>query len=264
MTHVISADGTRIAFDTRGRGDPLILVDGALCYRGMGPSAALAAKLSSSFSVVSYDRRGRGGSGDAPRYDIQREVEDLQALIAEVGGSANLFGVSSGAALVLETAKQTAGVKKIALYEAPFIVDATHGALDDSWRRIEAATAAGRSGEAVKLFMQSVGVPTMMIGVMRLLPVWKRLTAVGRTLPYDGALVKDNQRGKPLPAGRWQSVRMPTLVMDGGKSPQWMRNAMRALANVLPNATYRTLDGQTHMVKANAHVPVLTEFFNAV
>jgi pimeloyl-ACP methyl ester carboxylesterase len=263
MPHVTSADGTRIAFTRQGRGDALILVDGALCYRGMGPSGALAARLSTSFTVLTYDRRGRGESGDAPRYAVQREVEDLQALIADVGGEASLFGVSSGAALVLETANQTAGVKKIAIYEAPFIVDTTHGALDDCWRHIDAAVASGQSSEAVKLFLQSVGVPSLMLGVMRLLPVWKRLTAAGRTLPYDGALVKDNQRGKPLPIGRWKSVRMPALVMDGGKSPEWMRNATRALAGVLPNATYRTLGGQTHIVKASAHVPVVTEFFAA-
>jgi pimeloyl-ACP methyl ester carboxylesterase len=93
------------------------------------------------------------------------------------------------------------------------------------------------------------------------MPVWSKLKAVAHTIPYDGAIVQDNQRGKPLPANRWTSVTVPTLVMDGGKSPAWMRHANRSLANVLPNARHRTLEGQTHMVKAEALAPTLVEFF---
>src|SRR3954471_2644607 len=150
MPNVTSADGTRIAFEARGSGRALILVDGALCYRGMGPSADLAKTLSSTFTVFTYDRRGRGESGDSARYAVQREVEDLQALIAEAGGEASLYGVSSGAVLALETANQSTGVRRIAVYEAPFVVDTTRPALDDYWRRIDTAVAAGQSSEAVK------------------------------------------------------------------------------------------------------------------
>jgi len=263
VPEVISRDHTRIVFDRQGKGAPLILVDGALCYRKMGPSASLAEQLAPHFTVFSYDRRGRGESGDTRPYAVEREIEDLQALIAETGGEANVFGVSSGAALALDTASQASGVRRLALYEAPFIVDRTRDSTSDYWARIGAAVAAGRSSEAVKLFMKSVGMPSFMITIMRLTPVWKTLAAVGHTLPYDGAIVKENQQGKPLSGRRWASATMPTLVMDGSKSPPWMRNATRALADVLPNAQYRTLDGQTHMVKAAVHAPVLVDFFKA-
>jgi hypothetical protein len=113
----------------------------------------------------------------------------------------------------------------------------------------------------VKLFLKSVGVPGFVSSLMPLMPMWSKLKAIAHTLPYDGAIVRDNQRGKPLPASRWSSSAVPALVMDGGKSPPWMRHASRALATVLPNAQYRTLEGQTHMLKAKAHAPILVEFF---
>jgi hypothetical protein len=115
----------------------------------------------------------------------------------------------------------------------------------------------------VKSFLKSVGVPGIVVSLMPLMPAWSKLKAVAHTLPYDGAIVRENQKGRPLPAGRWASVSIPTLVMDGGKSPQWMRHATRALANILPNAKYRTLEGQTHIVKPKAHAPVLVEFFES-
>jgi pimeloyl-ACP methyl ester carboxylesterase len=263
MPHVVSRDRTRIAYERQGRGAPLIFVDGALCHRKMGPAAAMAARLAPHFTVFTYDRRGRGESGDTAPYAVDREVEDLQALIAEAGGDVSLFGVSSGAVLAVETASRTPAVRRLATYEAPFVVDASHGAFDDDWRRIDSAVAAGRPGDAVRIFLRSVGMPGFMVNVMRLTPVWKKLAATGTTLPYDGAIMREYQQGKPLPSRRWSSVRMPTLVMDGGKSPTWMRNGQRAFANVLPNASYRTLPGQTHMVKADIQAPVLLEFFKA-
>jgi pimeloyl-ACP methyl ester carboxylesterase len=258
---VISKDGTAIAFDGIGRGSPVILVDGALCYRAMGPSGPLAKLLAEHFTVFTYDRRGRGDSGDTAPYAVEREVEDIEAVIKAAGGSAFVWGVSSGAALALEAANRLTGIKKLALYEAPFIVDDSRPPATDAWPRISEAVAAGRRSDAVQLFLRVVGVPAFFVALMRLMPVWSKLKGVAHTLPYDGAIVQDNQRGKPLPAGEWASVTMPTLVMDGGKSPAWMRHAMRSLANALPNAQYRTLEGQTHMVKAPAHAPMLVEFF---
>jgi pimeloyl-ACP methyl ester carboxylesterase len=259
---VRSKDGTAIAFNRIGHGSQVILVDGALCSRTMGPSGPLAELLAHDFTVFTYDRRGRGASGDTAPYSVAREVEDLEALVNEAGGSAFIWGVSSGAALGLEAASRIAGITRLALYEAPFIVDDSRPPISkDYWARISEAVAAGRRGEAVTLFLKSAGVPAFFVAVMRLMPVWSKLKSVAHTLPYDGALVQDNQRGTPLPARKWLSVTVPTLVMDGGKSPAWMRHAMRSLANVLPNADYRTLDGQTHMVKARAHAPALVEFF---
>ena len=258
---VISNDGTAIAFDRIGRGAPLILVDGALCYRGMGPSGPLARLLASNFTVFTYDRRGRGESRDTAPYAVEREVEDIQALINEAGGAAFLWGASSGAVLALEAANRLTGIEKLALYEAPFIVDDSRPTLENDWVRINEAVAADRRSDALTGFMKSVGMPAFVIAIMRLTPAWSKLKAAAHTLPYDGAIVKSNQRGRPLQAGSWACVTVPTLVMDGGKSPAWIRHANRALANVLPNAQYRTLEGQTHMVKAKAHVPTLLEFF---
>jgi pimeloyl-ACP methyl ester carboxylesterase len=245
MTTATSKDGTRIAFTRAGQGPALIFVDGALCYRASGPSAPVAALLQDRFTVFTYDRRGRGESGNTAPYAIDREVEDIAALIAEAGGRAILFGVSSGAVLALEAANRLDGIARLVLYEAPFIVDNTHPPIPpDFAARLHDAVASDRRGDAVRLFLKLVGVPAVGIAMMRLLPVWKKLAGVAHTLPYDIAIVGPNQRGNPLPAASWSGATMPTLAMDGGKSPAYMRNGMRALAGVLPNATYRTLPGQ--------------------
>jgi pimeloyl-ACP methyl ester carboxylesterase len=262
MSRTLSKDGTPIAFDRSGKGAALILVDGALCYRASGPSGPLAARLAEHFTVIAYDRRGRGDSGDTAPYAVEREIEDLDALIGEIGEPPFVYGVSSGAALALEAANRGLPIKKLALYEAPFIVDDARPPLpEDFLTRLNEAIASHRPGDAVALFLRQVGVPAVFIALMRVLPVWSKLKAVAHTLPYDITIVQDNQRGKPLSATRWARATMPTLVMDGGKSPAWMRHAMRALASVLSNATYRTLEGQTHMVKPKPHAPALVEFF---
>lgn len=264
MTKTVSKDGTAIAIDRTGRGPALVFVDGAMCYRASGPSQPMAAALADHFTVFTYDRRGRGDSGDTSPYDVQREVDDLEAVIREAGGQAFVFGVSSGAALALEAASRGVPMRKLALYEAPFFVDDSRPALpDDFVPTMNAALAAGRRADAVKMFMKLVGVPGVFIMMMRLMPAWPKLTAVAHTLPYDLAIVGPYQKGRPLPATRWTGATLPTLVMDGGKSPVWMRNATRSLAAVVPNATYRTLEGQTHMVKPKALAPPLVEFFRA-
>jgi pimeloyl-ACP methyl ester carboxylesterase len=259
---VFSKDGTAIAFDRIGYGPPVILIDGALCYRGMGQSGQLAELLAPHFTVFTYDRRGRGASGDTLPYAVEREVEDIAALLSEAGASAFVWGTSSGAVLALEAANCLSGIKKLALYEAPFIVDDTRPTTEDGWDRISGAVAADRRSDAVKLFLKLVGVPGFVRALMPLMiPMWLKLKAVAHTLPYDGAIVRDSQRGKPLPANRWASVTIPALVMDGGNSPAWMRHANRSLASVLPNARYQTLQGQTHMLKPKAHTPILVKFF---
>jgi pimeloyl-ACP methyl ester carboxylesterase len=258
---VLSKDGTAIAFDRIGNGPPVILVDGALCYRGMGQSGQLADLLAQHFTVFTYDRRGRGGSGDTAPYAVEREVEDIAVLLREAGGAAFVWGMSSGAVLALEAANRLSGIKKLALYEAPFIVDHSRSTTEGDWVRIGEAVAADRRSDAVKLFLKSVGAPAFFIVLMRLMPMWSKLKAIAHTLPYDGAIVRDNQRGKALPANQWAFVTVPTLVMDGGKSPAWMRRANQSLAASLANSQYRTLEGQTHMLKPKAHAPMLLEFF---
>jgi pimeloyl-ACP methyl ester carboxylesterase len=263
MTTTTSKDGTRIAFDRAGQGPAVIFVDGALCYRASGPSASVAGLLKEHFTVFTYDRRGRGDSGNTLPYAVQREVEDIAALIAEAGGTAFLCGASSGAILALEAASRLPGIPGLALYEAPFIVDNTRPPIpSDFLSRLEEAVAADRRSQAVKMFLTLVGVPGWGVAIMRLMPVWRKLTAVAHTLPYDITIAEPNQHGRPLPASRWSQATMKTLAIDGGKSPAYMRNGMRALASVLPNATYRTLPGQTHMVNAKVLVPVVEEFFS--
>lgn len=261
---VTSKDGTVIAFSRIGQGPALILVDGALCYRQFGPSQDLAARLASHFTVITYDRRGRGESGDTQPYAVEREVEDLAALLEVAGGAAYVAGQSSGAALAIEAANRLPGITKLALYEAPFVVDNTGKPVTQTLQTdLKEAVARGQRSKAVKLFMKQVGAPGFMLAIMPLFPMWSKLTAVAHTLPYDISVIIDHGSGKPLPPTLGASISVPILVMDGGKSPAWMRHSMQALAQTLPNANYRTLEGQNHMVKGDALVPALVEFFTA-
>jgi len=259
----LSKDGTWIAFDRIGNGSPVILVDGALCCRSMGPSAPLAKLLAPRFTVFTYDRRGRGESSDTAPYAVEREVEDLEAVLYEAGGTAFVWGSSSGAVIALEAAKRLPGIKKLAFYEAPFIVDDSRATTQEDWTRIDEAIASGRRSDAVKFFMRMVGVPGIVLTVMQWLPVWTKLKAVAHTLPHDGALVQDYEKGRPLPPAQWAAVTVPALVMAGAKSSTWMRQGNLALANVLPHAKYRALDGQTHALKPHVHAPILAEFFKS-
>jgi pimeloyl-ACP methyl ester carboxylesterase len=259
---LVSQDGTKIAYEVTGDGPPVILVDGAMCYRDSGPSRPLAAELASDFTVYSYDRRGRGESG-AGEYSVEREIEDLAALVKEAGGSVHLVGQSSGAMLALEAVNQGVGATKLAMYEPPLIVDGTHApAPADALAVMQGLVAADRRSDAVKTFMRSVGVPGVGLLIMQLLPVWKKLKGIAHTLPNDLALVEGLRLGRPLPTDRWTHS-VPTLVADGDKSPEYMRNSARAMAEVLPNASYKSLPGQTHLVKASALAPVLREFLTA-
>ncbi|WP_088051414.1 alpha/beta fold hydrolase [Virgibacillus dakarensis] len=263
MNKVISKDGTSIAYDKTGNGPVLILVDGALCYRASGPNGPLAEQLKEDFTVYTYDRRGRGDSDEKKPYAVEREVEDIDALIQEAGGSAYVFGSSSGAALALEAARCLPAIKKLALYEAPFVVDDSRaGVPEDYLDQLTEHVASDRRGKAIKLFMgKGVGVPAIFITMMPFMPAWKKMKAIAHTLPYDTILTVDHQKGKSLSGEEWSSITIPTLVGVGGKSPAWMNNAMQELANVLPNTKHRTLEGQTHIVKPDALAPVLTEFF---
>jgi len=257
-----SMDGTRIAFERVGHGPALIMVDGALCTRAMGPGHSLAPHLADRFTVFTYDRRGRGDSGDAAPYAVQREIDDLDALIAEAGGSAYVFGLSSGAALALEAAARGSAIRKLVLYEAPFIVDDSRPPVpEDIVAQMEALLADDRRGDAVKLFMRQVGAPRIAIAMMRFLPVWSRLKRVANTLPYDMTIVSGRQSGKPLSAESWESVTIPTLVLVGEKSPTWFHNSMRELASVLPNAQLDLAKRQTHMVKPRLLAPQLEQFY---
>jgi len=259
MDKVTSRDGTEIAFDRYGAGPAVILVGGAFQHRAMDPQTKqLAELLAASFDVIHYDRRGRGDSGDTLPYAIEREVEDLAALIDGAGRSASVFGMSSGGALVLEAAASALPITKLALYEPPFNLEAgRRSAMMDYSRQLTTLLAEGRRGDAAALAMTTFGAPHEMVDGMRHAPVWAMFESVAPTLAYDAAAMGDYS----VPTGRAQSITAPTLILDGGASPEWLRDVADALANALPSAQRRTLEGQTHEVSPEVLAPALQAFF---
>jgi pimeloyl-ACP methyl ester carboxylesterase len=256
MDKVRSSDGTSIAFDRLGAGTPVVLVSGASTTRAI--HAQLAELLAGDFTVLNYDRRGRGDSGDTPPYTIEREVEDLHAVITEAGRAAAVFGNSSGAVLALHAAAAGLPITKLALWEPPFMTD------PDAPRRQQAYVAqltelldAGRRGDAMALFMKTVGLPEAMIAGMRHAPMWPGMEAVAHTLAYDASIMGDSM----VPTGLVASVKAPTLVLDGSDTGAWAANSAQALTAALPNPRRRTLKGQAHNVAWDVLAPVLREFF---
>ena len=258
MNTITSKDGTSIAYDHSGEGPALILVDGALCYRAFGPMGPLAPHLAPRFTVYTYDRRGRGDSGDTAPFAVEREVEDLAASIAAAGGSAYVYGVSSGAALALQAAAHGLPITRLALFEPPYSLDAESVRRFIEYRtQLDQMLAEGRRGDAATLFMRFVGTPDDAIAQMRQAPMWPMFEAVAPTLAYDAAALGDGT----VPAERAASITIPALVMDGGASPAAMRDAVRAVADALPHAQHRTLEGQTHDAATEAVAPALIAFF---
>jgi pimeloyl-ACP methyl ester carboxylesterase len=262
MDKVISKDGTPIAYEKLGSGPALILVDGALCSRKFGPMPKLAPLLAQRFTVFMYDRRGRGDSGDTQPYAKERELEDLAALITAAGGSAFAVGLSSGAGLALEAAASGLNLAKLVAYEPPYVaMHEPHHAQANHEAQLQRLLAEGRRGDAVKYFMRDmVGAPGFVVVMMRLMPgVWKKLEAVAHTLPYDTRIMSDFT----VPAARFASIRVPSLVMHGGKTDAKLKKAAETVANVVPRARHRALDGQTHNVNPKVLAPAVTEFFTA-
>jgi pimeloyl-ACP methyl ester carboxylesterase len=258
MPVVTSADSTAIAYERTGSGPALVLVDGAMCYRAAGPMQPLAAVLQDSFTVYTYDRRGRGESSDTTPYAVAREVEDLQALIAQVGGEAYVYAISSGAALALATAAAGPWITKLAFYEPPFMAEVEDGArIKEYTERLNDLLDAGRKGDAVALFMTNVGVPAEAVAGMRAQAGWATLEAIAPTLAYDDQVLGDGS----VPRDLASTIAVPALVLAGGASPQSLQQAAKATADALPTAEHRTLDGQTHDVAPDALAPALVEFF---
>jgi pimeloyl-ACP methyl ester carboxylesterase len=262
MPFVTSQDGTQIGYSVVGSGPPIVLVDGAMCWRTMGPATPLAEELKDSFTVYTYDRRGRGESGDTKPYATEREIEDLQAVIAAAGGRAALYAISSGVVLALETANVTPGVTGLVLYEAPIFTDTTRKPVPANYvQRMDELVARGDNAGAVKHFMQNgINVPWFALVMMQLFGMFRKMAPVGPTLPYDTAFVAPLWTYKPLTPNRWPNVKVPVLCIGGSKSDEWMQNAQKAIAANLPNAQHRTLEGQNHMVAATAIAPVVKGF----
>lgn len=260
MKTVTSADGTTIAFDRYGSGPPLIMVSAAFNSRS-GSTQPLAVALQDRFTVVNYDRRGRGDSGDTAPYAVEREIEDIDALIASAGGSSAVFGHSSGATLALLAAARGSAISKLALYEPPFLVDDSRPPLAaDFPERLAALVAAGRRGDAVELYQtEGVGIPEDVVAQMRNAPFRPAMEAIAHTLVYDATIVGDLK----LPTELIATVTMPTLLIDGENSPPLLRNAARAVAEALPNGRRVTLAGQTHDISPDVTAAALAEFLSS-
>jgi Alpha/beta hydrolase family len=261
--HVTSRDGTAISYDRAGNGPAVVLVGGGL--DDGTENAPLAAELANRFTVLNYARRGRGESGDTPPYAIDREIEDLEALIAEAGGSAHVYGASSGGALALRAAAAGLAIDAIAVYEVPW-----NGADDwaPRWRRyaedVAAAIADGRPGDALELFLQVTETPDEHIAGMRGSPYWPAMEALAHTLPYDAACLGD---GRP-PTAVLTRIAQPVLVATGGPHPPdaatWVRAldpAADAMAKSIPNAERQILEGQSHVPDPTALALILERFF---
>ena len=263
METVRSADGTPIAYDQSGHGPLLIMVGGAMTARRSGTRPQLAGLLADHCTVIDYDRRGRGDSGDTWPYAPRREIEDIEALIDAAGPAASLYGHSSGGCLALDAAAQLGPkVSKLAIYEAPYNDDP---AMARPWvqylEQLAEALAADRRGDAVALFMRYVGIPAEQIDDMRQAPFWSGMEAIAPTLAYDHAGVM----GKDLsvPVKRAAQVDVPALVMYGTASPPFMAETATTLSKALPQAELRALDGQNHDVDPAVLAPVLTAFLSA-
>jgi pimeloyl-ACP methyl ester carboxylesterase len=261
MNTIKSKDGTKIAYDQLGSGPALVLVSGATATRAAAQEAA--EYMADHFTIFSYDRRGRGDSGDTPPYAVEREIEDLEAMIDAAGGSAFVFGHSSGAVLALRAAgKLSNKVKKLAIYEPPFIIDDSRPPLPKDYvEHLNELIAAGRKADTLEYFMTvAVNIPAEYIADMKQAPMWESATATAHTIPYDGQIMGDTMGGNPAALEQFATITTPTLVMDGGQSPPFMHNGAETLAKILPNAQHRRLAGQDHGAAPEALNPVLIEF----
>ncbi len=265
MQTVTSKDGTTIAFDKIGQGPALILVGGGFTYRSFDQrTAQLASLLGENFTTFNYDRRGRGDSGNTQPYAVEREIEDIDALITEAGGLVFLFGHSSGAVLALDAAQKLTGkIARIALYEPPFIVNDNHPTMPmDYLSHLKDLIAADNRSDAIEYFMtKAVNMPKEVVSGLRQTPMWSGLTVVAPTILYDSLIMSESQTGSVDSLKQWASVAAPTLIVDGGASPEWMHNAAQAIAGVMPHTRCLTLAGQDHGFAPEVLAPVLEEFF---
>jgi len=261
----VSADGTVIAFTAWGKGEPLIIIDGATAYPAINPTDEEVGRLlSDGFRTYAYDRRGRGESTDTAPYAVQREIEDLAALIEVAGAPATVFGWSSGAVLALDAAAAGLPIKRLALFEPPFVVDDSRPPLPaDYVQRLDAAVADGRPGDAAELFITAAaGMPAEMLDSVKQSGFWPVMEAVAPTIAYDGRIMGTTMSGGPLPRDRWAGVSVPTLVMYGTGTFPFIVAGTRALADLLPTATLKAVEGEQHTASAEVLAAALREFAN--
>ncbi|MFR9777451.1 alpha/beta fold hydrolase [Micromonospora sp. MS34] len=251
---VRSADGTAIAYESAGEGPPIVLVGGA--FNDRSTTRPLGAALASDFTVYGYDRRGRGGSEDTGPYAVQREIEDVAALIERAGGTAYLYGLSSGAILAAYATGEGLPVTGLALFEPPFQAGPHGGSKPGLSDRLTELVSAGRRRDAVELFLtDAVGVPAEAVAGMRGAPEWSWMEGLAHTLAYDTTVTGDGA----LPAGRLAAITVPTVVLDSTGSPEWLRDAAAATAGAIPGATHLSLAGGFHEVPPEALAPALRD-----
>jgi hypothetical protein len=257
---VTSKDGTAIAYERFGEGPPLIAVCGATCDRALMRSTAQA--FGERFSTLNYDRRGRGDSGDTRPYAVEREIEDIAALIDQAGGSAHLYGHSSGAALVLHAVAAGLPVRRFVLHDPPYSPD-ERSARDEARsfaQGIGDLLAEGRHAEALEAFYRGTGMPDEAIAGMREAPNWPGLVALAPTLAYDSAVMGDIERGGAIPGDLAVRAARPGLVLVGGDSPPFMLEVGRRLADLLPDGRCRVIEGQGHVVAPAVLAPIVADF----
>jgi pimeloyl-ACP methyl ester carboxylesterase len=258
LLHVTSKDGTDIAIDRTGAGPAVILVSGGSVDRWS--NAGVATHLAVSFTAYNYDRRGRGDSGDTAPYAIEREIEDIAAVLEAAGGSAYLFGSSSGAALALLAASKLPGISMLALWEPPYIVDPAARPPADQVEQYETMLAEGRRGDAAQFFMEKVvKMPAEFVASARSMPWWAATEALAHTLPYDARIMGDYS----LPIELAKSVKIPTLVLTGSASFPFMHETAKLLVEALPAGRQELLEGQEHNVGPVVLGPALASFFAA-
>ena len=253
-----STDGTSIAYQRTGAGPALVLVVGAFCDRST--TAGLTPLLASRFTVYEYDRRGRGSSGDGPVYSVDREVDDLAALIAADGGTAAVYGHSSGGALALEAAARGVPITGVVAYEPPYTaLDDGTGGSAELLEGVRARIAAGDRDGAATLFLQGAGTPAEVIPMIRQSPGWPRMLELAPTLVHDLALAD----GGVVPRDRLARIAVATLAVSGGAGPEWAARAGAAIAGAVPGGRHLVLDGQTHAVAPEVIAPVLIDALGA-
>lgn len=262
---VTSADGTTIAYTAWGEGDPIVLIDGATAHRATVPENAQTAELlAGEFQVINYDRRGRGESTDTAPYAVEREFEDLAAIIEQAGGGrpATVFAWSSGGHLALNAAQAGVAIARLALFEPPVVVDDSRPPLPSDYvERLDAAVAEGRPGDAVELFMTAAaGMPPEAVGGMRDSDFWPALEAIAPTIAYDGRNLADTMSGRPLRGDLWNKISVPVLVLHGQDTWPFLATGAKAVAAHLPTATLRAIPGENHSTTADVLAPVLGAF----
>lgn len=261
MPTIISHDGTRIVYDRLGENTPLVLIDGATGHRAFTGFGELAQLLSSDFSVIWYDRRGRGESTDVAPYAPRREIEDLEAIINDLGGSAFVYGISSGAALALEAARNLQGkITRLVVYEPPFVVDTSRPTVSENYlQNLQKLSAQGRREDIILSFMtEGVGLPAEYAASMKQSPQWQVLLSIAHTLIYDATIIDEAMQGG---LKKFMDITTPTLVLAGDLSALWMQNAAKTISTIIPHARLEMLPDQTHRVDSTVLAPILRSFF---